>query len=119
MLFAKVVLYTPDGREILMGHRVPDGAFSAERLKALLANGWVVEGDTTPLPTEKKAKVEFKKVKTAAAWNIDPAELAEDSLEILNMKAVEHAKKWKLVVPKPFDDVEDAVVFMTAEFQPE
>lgn len=118
-LIAQVTFVKPDGSYIPVGRRVPDDLFTAEQVERLIKKGAITtveieQAKLDALTAPKKAsEVEMK-----PDWGFDPAEIANDTLETLNMKILERATQLKQEIP-PFDDVETARLFMTSEWKPE
>lgn len=114
MRFSTISLGLPDGSQIPPNRQVPEGVFSEDQLKRLIAKGYVIEASSEPTVETPKGSV--SEVKTVGNWDLDPASLVSDSLDVLNVKATEHALLRGLEPPEPFTDEEEAVAFMSADF---
>jgi hypothetical protein len=103
-----------DGRMIDVAQKVPSGLLSEDEAARLLKAGAI----TTLEAEQAKIDARSPKVETVTDWGFDPASIADDTLEILNMKILERAKALKQEVP-PFEDAEEARMFMSAEWKAE
>lgn len=130
--YATITLTLPDelrkkfgGDVIAVNHQIPDGLFTKAQLQRLIDKGWAEPFDTKPPEEEPKPSLTVTETKTEVEpagevpndknWTFNPADLTEKSLEELNMLARDHAAKQGIDPPKPFADLEDAIVFMTSE----
>lgn len=117
--FAAVTFLTPTG-DIPVGAKIPKDLFSEEQLASLLRKGAVTTLEAEQAKVDEvlgtKKKGRKKEPNNVPDWAFDPASLEGNTIEILNLKIAGRAQELKQEV-EPFDTVEEAILFMTAEWQ--
>lgn len=118
MLFATIVLDLPRemGGPIQPDSRIPDGLLNEKQIARLLAKGYAREIDTAPAPVAAPAAPAGPIVRpTKGRWDFDLETIKNDTLDVLNMKANEHAIAGNQQAIEPFEDIEEALAFMTMD----
>lgn len=93
---------------------VPQGLYSEDELKKLLDRGLIaLVEDTITEPVVPPKPVALD----PAAWAFEDSALEGKSIEELNMLAAQHIAKHGIAKVEPFDDLEEAVAFMTKDRQ--
>lgn len=114
LLFSKTEMQLGKGVVVLPNHRIPEEALKPGAAEELVARGLAVWGDgakPAPAPQAPPETVHNSE------WAFDPAGLATDTLDVLNMKIAGHVEKYGLAAVAPFEDAEEARTFMSLAWQ--
>ena len=111
-------LYTPKG--VLPRNRViKDDAFTPEQIEKLLKRGKLAElpaGATGVAQKQPEGDVEEStEVILAHLWAFTDDMIKDRSIEHLNIMAKDHIIKHGLAPMEPFEDLQEAVMFMTKD----
>lgn len=116
-----MTLGTPKGTQVVGSQRIPDGTFDADTVARYIKKGYIVELDPapvqqqlTPILPEGKTSTSVPRP-TKGKWDFRLADIKNDKLDVLNMKAADHAKASNLPAIEPFEDVKEALAFMTMD----
>lgn len=119
MLFSKITLDLPAnlGGPIQANTRIPDSLHSKLKLEQLLEKGYVewVEVDAPDFAKTPATKPDVSKRPTKGKWDFRLEDIKNDKLDVLNMKAREHAAAGNQQPIEPFEDVKEALAYMTMD----
>jgi hypothetical protein len=117
MLFAAVTLGVPGtiSSQIQPNHRIPDGTFTPEQIERFIKKGYVREIDSDPEPQAVPVDPTPIVRPTKGKWDFELETIKGDTLDVLNMKAREHAAASNLQPIEPFEDLSEALAFMTMD----
>lgn len=111
-----------DGRSVMLKDRsmikerqfVPNGAFDAGELADLCRGGSVREIKPYHDPRDEQAEqvAVIKPFRHTGKWDFDPEEIANDSLEDLNIKILERDEN-----ATPYETREEAIAKLSSDFQ--
>lgn len=109
---AKTNLFAGKTR-LIPNQLVPEGLYSEDELKKLLDRGFIATVELTVV--EPIAPPPAPEVPDPAAWAFDADTLKGKTVEQLNMLAAQHVKKHGIAPVEPFDDLDEAVAFMSKD----
>jgi hypothetical protein len=125
MYFAKTNISSGRGKKglgFVTNQRIPDDAFKPEEFARLVKCGSVLlvdrESVTEPVVPSKEVR-QATSVLNQGLWTFSAGDLADLTIDQLNMMIAQHVDKHGLAAVEPFGDTEEAVFFMTSETQPE
>lgn len=110
-LFASTNLRFSGGIEVYQNARIPEHLCSGDARESLLKDGLAVEMDVEALKAKPSpAETPPPPVKN---WDFKLEDIQEKSLDELNMLIQENVKAKKLAPVKVFNDLEEALLFMS------
>lgn len=116
--FAAVTFLVPTGT-LPVGAKIPKDLFSEDQIASLLKKGSIttLEAEQAKIDEQMGFSTKEKQLpNNVPDWAFDPASLEGNTIEILNLKIAGRAQELKQEV-EPFDNVEDAVLFMTQDWK--
>lgn len=122
MYFANTNVSSGKGKaspEFAPNQRIPEGHFSDSEVKRLLACGAIRHLERAAVTEAPERPEENVDPLVKGRWSFQAADLADLTLDELNMLVAQHIEQHGLADAAPFDDVEEAIAFMTQDHEPE
>lgn len=121
MYFAKTNVSSGRGKKspgFSPNQRIPDDTFTEEEFNRLIERGAVMrvsKADVTESSTQPPQGASQTAQTGSAKWEFTKSDLEDVALEGLNMLIAQHIEKNGLAKIDPFEDRDEAIMFMTSD----